>query len=497
MFELIGALSLAVARALRVWRSYPGVVLAAAVCALFVLAGHADAAERPTPQTLTKWRMYLTSPAFDSGYLYDSWQDACTKAAQVDCETDVNAPTWGKCVRTSSNSCGFDMYDRNGAPGGSGNWRAVGYRGYSQGSQSQLTCPSGFTVSGAECVCAGGKVWDGQACVGSCITTGAVDAAAYAKTAGTSWLSGPDGTTCSASGCEWAWARKYQGYDGQWYGANPYPTGADCNRATPGAPPAEEDPSEDPTTPNTCPIGQCPGSVNGLSVCVPCQKSQETKAETKNSDGTSTETETSCSAGICTTTKINKTGGVETSRSTSTETQVDHCAKNPLSGNCAGITNDGTGGQNVGGNGSGGTGTCEGADCPPESTWGGNCAASFSCSGDAVQCAIAKDQHMRHCTLFEDENPLSVVGQGAMNGQAQPSGHPGAPGSTAGVSLDFQQVIDTTNPIGGSCPADVSIPYSGKVLVIPLASMCDEFMLLGQLFVGVSMLAAAFIVFKG
>ncbi|CAM4988760.1 unnamed protein product, partial [Rotaria socialis] len=68
------------------------------------------------------------------------------------------------------------------------------------------------------------------------------------------------------------------------------------------------------------------------------------------------------------------------------------CASSPSVGSTTGGTTGGTGSGS--GNGS---------------NFAGSCSGGFQCSGgDAIQCAIAKEQYTRNCELFDDDaNPLA------------------------------------------------------------------------------------------
>jgi hypothetical protein len=128
-----------------------------------------------------------------------------------------------------------------------------------------------------------------------------------------------------------------------------------------------------------------------------------------------------------------------------------------------------------------------------DSSFGGSCAGGFTCGGDAIQCAIAREQHIKNCILFTTETTLSQLGNTSANNQATPEGHPRAPGNITSTSLSFASVIDQSDAIGGGCPADVPI---GSIGVIPFSQLCGDLQMLGALLVGLAMLAAAFIVFR-
>lgn len=367
-------------------------------------------------------------------------------------------------------------------------------------------CPEGSTVKAGDpnvCVCNAGWVKNGDICVqDNCFTRGAKSAAEYRATVGSTWLDGPEGQTCHG-GCVLSWANRTMGYDGQWYGRDPYPSGKTCNQnGGDQVLPEAVDPYLEAPIDRRCPAGQCPSEVDGAHVCMPCAESRDTTSTT-NQDGAQGTKSTVCKNGLCTTTE--STGGISGGEKTTVESLPDYCSRYPLSGHCSGVTNNGSGASKVDtgltsgpGGGTGGDGTCQTPPCGDDepSTFGGACAAGFSCSGDAVQCAIAKDQHMRHCQLMETPNALSEVGDGAMTGDARPPGHPGAAGGP-GTSLAFSSVIDQTNLLSGGCPADVSFSVLGQSMSLPFSSLCPELAMLGQVLVGISMLAAVGIVFKG
>jgi len=111
-------------------------------------------------------------------------------------------------------------------------------------------------------------------------------------------------------------------------------------------------------------------------------------------------------------------------------------------------------------------------------------------------CAIAADQYKRNCEWFDDpaSAQLATVGNAAINGLSRPDGHPAnAPDAQ---SVSFSSVIDQTDRLGGSCPADVSVTVAGRSVVMPLSSMCGNLQLIGNLMVGFCMFVAALIVFR-
>lgn len=266
-------------------------------------------------------------------------------------------------------------------------------------------------------------------------------------------------------------------------------TGSQCNPSQQGGALAGLGAAAPPSTPASapapCPTGQqVIGQVNGTDTCgvFPTTSTSELKPSNDGSGG-GTLSKTTCVGGVCTTTeqkvdsKGNPTGPAsvvsvgsggtnpnkDPSKPSSGEEQTDFCAKHPTSMLCT------------------------------TSSIGGACAAVV-CSGDAVQCAIAKEQAKRNCELFEAKSPLSDLGIASADGQAVPSGHPGAAPDQRDIS--FASTIDTSDRLGGSCPGDHVLSTSVGSVTIPLSKLCGSLQLVGQLVVAFGALLSAFIVFR-
>lgn len=403
----------------------------------------------------------------------------------------------GSCSGTVNTSC---TWIPSGLPCGTssgpinGSWQAA----------TGQYCPDNSTEYNAStCQCVTGYVSNGTDCIPaqlSCREKLQAESISYClSSSGCAWpiregqreacLPGP------ARNCVVQFYFRALGHNGYWWGADTRVVAADCG------PEMAELGDSTPVPPDedarACKAGLCPGIVNGTKVCAPCAESETDGTTQTKTDGSKDKTSTKCVDGLCTTTtEAFDPAGVKTGETVTTESLGSYCSRYPLSGHCAGVTNNGGGAGKVGYNteGGGGDGTCEGEDCGDGSAWGGSCASQFTCDGDAVQCAIAQDQHIRHCAMFDDANELSDVGNPAMDGNLRPDGHPfEAPGE---VSMDFGAVIDQTDLIGAACPADYVFPYGGGSLSIPFSRYCSELAMLGNLLVGVAMLAAVVIVFK-
>ncbi|WP_200947622.1 virulence factor TspB C-terminal domain-related protein [Acidovorax sp. Root568] len=185
----------------------------------------------------------------------------------------------------------------------------------------------------------------------------------------------------------------------------------------------------------------------------------------------------------------------------------DWCVKNPeapdgdgkcpegsikINGKCV-YTEPPSGGGGGTGTGGGGTGNGNGDGEDDGSGFGGSCMSGYACEGDAIQCAIAKEQYARNCKLFDDtsaESDLYNANKGKTGNQTGD-----LPGNET-ISLSGR--IDTSDPLGGGgCIGDLSVTVWGQGVSLPLSNLCQYLAMLGNILVAVSMLLAARIVTRG
>lgn len=280
-------------------------------------------------------------------------------------------------------------------------------------------------------------------------------------------------------------------------------TGAECNPSS--EPPEERDPEPtEPDEPRRCPTGQCPGEINGVYVCKPCSSTTTPTTENNttskdNGDGTRTETttnterNTTCSGDKCTTTTTTTTtnrtisngtassgpgsqpaGTVVSGPTTTTQTQTeekpkpDFCKDNPKSPICK---------------------------AEETSSFGGGCGSGFQCEGDAIQCAIARDQLQRHCQLFERQN---TVLEQLFDAEGFKSGNQtlNLPGNQ---SVNVGNLINSADTIiggGGACPDDLTIDVMDRAFVLEFSRLCGTLTIMGHVFVVVCSVVGALIVFR-
>lgn len=218
------------------------------------------------------------------------------------------------------------------------------------------------------------------------------------------------------------------------------------------------------------------GQVNGVTVCVPysgdtnvIESVSNDSSSTDDSDNTkdkseSTQKSTKCEGNKCTTTTTttyNYNGTTGTRSETKTESKDDFCSKNPAATQCKG------------------------------GSFAGSCSGGFTCDGDAVQCAIAREQHKRACSLFDATSPertLYEESKGATGNQA-----PTVPG-VAITSSSF----DTSNALGAAaCLVDVPVTIANHQLTVPFSKVCPHLDMLKAVLISVSLLLAGRIVSRG
>lgn len=247
----------------------------------------------------------------------------------------------------------------------------------------------------------------------------------------------------------------------------------------------------------TCASGQSMGQVNGQTVCLgsggtptnpnasPAPNTKTTTPTVSNPDGSTTQTSTQQNADGSTTTTTTNTAPDGTVTTSSNTVNADGTPQDPMKGFCQ---------ENPS------SPMCKGQDAfcqaNPNSimckdhTFSGSCAAT-SCSGDAIECAIAQEQAKRNCVLFDTTTPLSDLGNSLASG-ADPQ-QSAISTMLAGTSTDVQAVFTTAQGsrwLGSSDIPDVNITALGHSYVIPMANWSNLFRVLGYILVSVSLVIA-------
>lgn len=329
-------------------------------------------------------------------------------------------------------------------------------------SPSGLTCPANSTLSGVNCVCNSPTVESGAACIDliAAACSALSGQVAFASVPGSA---SPGGSACSPTGCSVTFVgtviRVKEGGVTTTKGDASF-TGTTCT-ATP----------ETTATPDPCPDGTT-GEVNGVTRCVPydptlnvIESVNPVDSTTTTTDGTTTTTTpttgtktTVCEGTQCTTTTTTTTGGTTTTK-TDKEDRASFCTENPRSPLCV------------------------------ERSISSSC-GSFSCKGDAIDCEIARKAQEAACKLFDNITTVAGVGTAAANSTYEPS-------EAETTSLSFASAIDRTDRLASACPGDQVVQVASASITLPFSKLCGSLQMLGNLAVGISLLAAAFIVFKG
>lgn len=372
-------------------------------------------------------------------------------------------------------------------------------------------CPANSSLSGNECLCNSGFVEENNQCIpepeidpcemleSACAGNQnfSVNFQLGGKKTGVSFVCmnpvviGDDGSfpgcTRGCLGIVGGFTSAFQSDGGEWVtqGTAKF-TGSTCDPSVINDLNSDSDPEYEPEDnpaltekpDETCPNG-FKGTVNGVSVCLPPKASEGLleKEEKDNGDGTKTEKQTKvkCENGLCeiTTTTITKDTVSNTvvgnSSATTTVEQGRFCAQNPTAAACK--NGDESGGS-----------------------FSGSCQAGFTCDGDAVMCAIAKEQHTRACQLFKEDTPEGQL-YAAEKGKEGIQRGEGADMGTIDLSGGGGSLIKTDSLIGeGSCVQDLQFQFMGEPVTIPLSSLCPYLAMLGNILVAVGMVMAIRIV---
>jgi len=225
----------------------------------------------------------------------------------------------------------------------------------------------------------------------------------------------------------------------------------------------------------TCASGQIAGDFNGSLQCVDSTTGQivdtspdatqtttsnTTSSTVDNGDGTSTKTDT--------TTTTNPNGSTNTSTTTTNYDSGGNVTSSSTVNNFTGKDSNGDGTPD-------GTGEGDGEGEDTESTYSASaCGTAPACEGDAIQCAIATQQHEANCLITGDGSPItteSLLGAGeATTLEVDPSDQ-----------YDISGMLDTSSFVAGACPAPRTISVNGQDMTIDYTELCNLADILGYL----------------
>lgn len=285
-------------------------------------------------------------------------------------------------------------------------------------------------------------------------------------------------TFCDSTGCQASGKPTFGGVfggNGSVTVSQPKYTGQPCDAT---AAPGSSAPQD---APKLCSAGTCPGSVNGVTNCYPCQTGisadSTTVTGTSSVSGGSATTSlttsgevTLCDGSRCTTTvsvsSSSSTGSTPTTRSeaqTTVQDQATFCQANPTSPFCKAAN---------------------------ESTFGSApCGSVPTCTGDAVQCATAREVFRAACAL----NP-GVSTESALYDSSKSVNSAGV--TSTAVAISSASFSEAAALGAGACISDKTITVWNKTVVIPLSTVCPSLGYLKTILLAISYIAAFGIVFR-
>lgn len=228
------------------------------------------------------------------------------------------------------------------------------------------------------------------------------------------------------------------------------------------------------------------------------------KDATSKEDKTKTEiTSETDSNGVTTTTKKDtKTHtnctGTDTNCTTSTTTKIT-ITKTDAAGNTTSTNGTCTGPQcesNTNPDADGdGFGDCVGEDCGEgeevSSVSGESCGVELSCEGDAIQCAILRQEKENNCKWR-----LGAEEEAAITASVSGEGFELEEKNIDGAAL-FNQAISQGRWLAASCPPPRSISVMGKTITFSWEPVCEFAIAMGPLIVALASLFFAVFVFRG
>jgi hypothetical protein len=245
-----------------------------------------------------------------------------------------------------------------------------------------------------------------------------------------------------------------------------------------------------------CATGQVLGQVNGSNTCLsggapvdpnttPTPDKKTESPPVTNPDGSSTQTTTQTNEDGSTTTITTITSPDGNKTTSKTTKNADATSKDPLNGFCATAPE---------------SPICKGQDafCKSNptsivcknSTFGGSCGA-FSCDGDAVQCAIAKEEYKRNCTLYDTPTPLSDLGDGVSSGNDPQASSLSS--LVAGSSMDVKSAFTAAQGsrwLGSGDLPNVSFNALGHTYSFDLSAYSAYLRVMGNILVAVALVVA-------
>jgi len=447
---------------------------------------------------------------------------ACWASGPAACDAAIAAGARppGSYFRTSdSRCCTPDGYSPAGCinTGACTQYCGVNYT-YSGGTCNrnagvpEYQCPVGGTLSGTNCTCGTGYVESGGTCV-------PVTCSAGSDQRTITWFQGHDTNrdgsvdtypgggnistgvtrTYDVGGCQYTFDGNVNSISCESYASAP--TKVYCSASFKQNGSTSTGTEGTPTTPDgsgPCPSGQSYGTVNGVGGCYasgsPPTPSTPSKTSTQqnvvdNGNGTSTQTTTKTNPDGSTTTTVtiinNTTGQQQPGTTSTTETKLNPSAESAKN------------------SGQGPTEQAEFCRDNPNSpmcrqgTWAGSCSTTFSCTGDAVQCAQAQAAYQFACEATK-RTAQTDLGEQIIAGTDPLASTLPKSSNAETINLNVAGTINQAGWLSRSCPADEVFSYiGGQSFTVPWSTWCGYLQLFANLIVAACLLAAARIIGTG
>lgn len=125
-------------------------------------------------------------------------------------------------------------------------------------------------------------------------------------------------------------------------------------------------------------------------------------------------------------------------------------------------------------------------------TFGGSCGAGFTCSGDAIQCAMAQSEYTARCQDMQtdstsDLGAAMIAGTDTLPG-VDPIAHPS--------EFSIASTLDTSSTLSKSCLTDQEFTIVGQSIPLPLSRLCDGLQIAGEIVLAFSYMISARIIFS-
>lgn len=119
------------------------------------------------------------------------------------------------------------------------------------------------------------------------------------------------------------------------------------------------------------------------------------------------------------------------------------------------------------------------------SRFNGSCIGGFTCQGDAIQCAIAREQHQTNCKLLDTKNVDSFWKSAIDGTDPDSASNLRERADKVNVGMLDQQGFGWSR----ACPADPTFEVVGKSFSIPFSKVCGVLSVLSMAALGLTVLS--------